>query len=329
METLTKNYRIFRQGVRVLEDIYQFRRYLDKELPYFSSGCNKSDYRYEDNCRVRCHQERLEAVGAIVDDALGQLSHDVPTESPSGTTHLASHSATQTATPTKSHPAALETVTDVHLYVAGVITEELEKVLKATLLKHCPSSSFEIQTDLVAAARAACGHAPGIAAIIGTGSNSCQYDGDKIIKKVLSGGFILGDEGSAATLGKLFISDFLKGFVPHEIAEDFSSRYPSDYATIVTNVYRSKSPSAYLGSLAPFIMEHYDHPYIKEMVDGNFRSFIQRSLKQYDTEGCPVGVVGGFAYALKDIFLRIASEEGIVVSRINEAPIEGLIEYHS
>ena len=221
------------------------------------------------------------------------------------------------------------TVNSIHLYVAGVVTDAIEGELKAVLSTHCPSSSFEIQTDLLAAARAACGHAPGIAAILGTGSSSCEYDGEKIVRKVPSGGFILGDEGSAATLGKLFISDFLKGFVPQEIADDFASRYPADYATIVTNVYRSKSPSAYLGSLAPFIMEHYAHPYIQKLVDGNFRSVIQRSLKQYDTEGCPVGVVGGFAFALKDIFMRIASEEGIAISRIIKAPIEGLIEYHS
>ena len=221
------------------------------------------------------------------------------------------------------------TVNSIHLYVAGVVTDAIEGELKAVLSTHYPSSSFEIQTDLVAAARAACGHAPGIAAIIGTGSNSCQWDGEKIVRKVPSGGFILGDEGSAATLGRLFISDFLKGLIPQDIADEFALRYPSDYSTIVTNVYRSQSPSAYLGSLAPFIMEHYAHPYVKELVDGNFRSFIRRSLKQYDTEGCPVGVVGGFAFALKDIFMRIASEEGITISRIIKAPIEGLIEYHS
>ena len=221
------------------------------------------------------------------------------------------------------------TVNSIHLYVAGVVTDAIEGELKAVLSTHYPSSSFEIQTDLVAAARAACGHAPGIAAIIGTGSNSCQWDGEKVVRKVPSGGFILGDEGSAATLGRLFISDFLKGLIPQDIADEFALRYPSDYSTIVTNVYRAQSPSAYLGSLAPFIMEHYAHPYVKELVDGNFRSFIRRSLKQYDTEGCPVGVVGGFAFALKDIFMRIASEEGITISRIIKAPIEGLIEYHS
>lgn len=251
----------------------------------------------------------MDAVRAIVDDALGQLLHGVTAEFTSTTT--------------------LESVTDVHLYMAGVITADIEGELNAALSAHCPSASLEIQTDLVAAARAACGHASGIAAILGTGSNSCLYDGEKIVRKVPSGGFILGDEGSAATLGKLFISDFLKGLVPQEVAEDFASRYPSDYSTIVANVYRSKTPSAYLGSLAPFIMEHYGNPYIKELVDGNFRLFIRRSLKQYDTERYPIGVVGGFAYALKDIFMRVASEEGIAVSRIIKAPIEGLIEYHS
>jgi N-acetylglucosamine kinase-like BadF-type ATPase len=225
--------------------------------------------------------------------------------------------------------AGLEDVTAVHLYVAGVVTEEIKVELEASLSAHCPSASIEVQTDLVAAARAACGRVPGIAAILGTGSSSCLYDGEKIVGKVPAGGFILGDEGSAATLGKLFLSDFLKGLVPQVVADDFASRYPSDYQSIVASVYRSQAPSAYLGGLAPFIMEHYDHPYIKELVDGNFRSFINRCLKQYDTEGFPVGVVGGFAYALKDIFLRIASEEGITISRIIKAPIDGLTEYHA
>ena len=225
--------------------------------------------------------------------------------------------------------AAGDAVASIHLYVAGVVTDEIHQQLNDILVAHCPSAPVEIQTDLVAAVRAACGHAPGIAAIIGTGSNSCQYDGEKIVKKVATGGFILGDEGSAATLGRLFLSDFIKGLVPAEVAEDFASRYPSDYQSIVASVYRSQAPSAYLGSLAPFIMEHYDQPYIKELVDGNFRSFINRCLKQYDTEGLPVGVVGGFAYALKDIFSRIAAEEGIALSCILKAPVEGLVKYHS
>jgi hypothetical protein len=190
-------------------------------------------------------------------------------------------------------------------------------------------SSIEFHSDLTAAARAVCGHKPGIAGILGTGSNSCQYDGEKIVKQVYSGGFILGDEGGAATLGKLFISDFIKGLVPAEIVEDFKSRFPSDYGSIVASIYRSSgSPSGYLGSLAPFIMEHYEHPYIKELVDGNFRSFFRRCIKQYDTDTNSVGIVGGFGYALQETVRAIASEEGIRISRLIKAPIDELVKYH-
>ena len=222
-----------------------------------------------------------------------------------------------------------EGVSEIYIYTAGVVSEEMETVIKDALAESMPEASCEIQNDLIAAARAACGHSEGIAAIVGTGSNSCLYDGTQIIGRVYSGGFILGDEGSAATLGKLFIADFLKGLVPAEIVADFAARYDSDYATIVQNVYRSEtSPSGYLGSLAPFIMEHYDNDYIRELVEGNFRAFIRRSLKQYGTERYPVGVVGGFGYALKEIFTKVAEEEGVRISRFIKEPIDGLIAYH-
>ena len=222
-----------------------------------------------------------------------------------------------------------EPVTGVYLYTAGVLTPKICSRLVQFFVDEFGDIECDIQTDLTAAARAACGHEPGIAAILGTGSNSCQFDGNAIVKRVYSSGFILGDEGSAATLGKLFVADFLKGFVPKHISEDFSSRYKTDYAEIVENVYRSSgSPSGYLGSFAPFIMEYYDDPYIQNLVDENFRAFIRRSIKQYEYEKYPMGVVGGFGYALKEIFMRIAEEEGVRISRFIKAPIEGLIDYH-
>ncbi|MBE6215976.1 MAG: ATPase [Bacteroidales bacterium] len=218
---------------------------------------------------------------------------------------------------------------EIYLYMAGIPSDELSGRVKDLFSVHIPVSKIEINTDLTGAARAVCGHGPGIAAILGTGSNSCQYDGEKIVKRVYSSGFILGDEGSAATLGKLFIADFLKGLVPEAISSEFSSRYPSDYGTIISNIYRSEdSPSGYLGGFAPFILEHYDHPYIKKLVDGNFRAFIRRSLKQYDTDTYEVGVVGGFGHALQDIFGHIASEEGIRISCFMKDPVDGLVEYH-
>ncbi len=244
---------------------------------------------------------------------------------------MSADSITETLSETAIRISATDcSAAEIHLYMAGIPSDDLKEAIADTFSRHFPACSLEIQSDLVGAARAVCGHKPGIAAIIGTGSNSCQYDGEKITSHVNTGGFILGDEGSGATLGRLFISDFLKGLVPQQIAEDFSSRFPSDYSTIITNVYKSQgSPSGYLGSFAPFIMEHYDHPYIKDLVDGNIRSFFRRAIKQYDTDKYPVGVVGGFGYALKDIITRIASEEGITISCFMKAPIEGLAEYHS
>ena len=218
----------------------------------------------------------------------------------------------------------------VYMYTAGVVTEQIASKLAAIFRTIFSDVEVEIIDDLMAAARAACGHRPGIVAILGTGSNSCQFDGEKIVKRVYSGGFILGDEGSAATLGKLFIADFLKGLVPSEITEKFSSQYNYDYATIVENVYHSTaSPSAFLGGLAPFILEHYNHPYIGSLVKNNFRAFIRRSLKQYDVDRYSVGVVGGFGCALKDIFLEIAAEQGVKISKFVASPIDELIKYHT
>ena len=221
-------------------------------------------------------------------------------------------------------------VAAVHFYAAGVIRPALRDEL-TTLLKDCFSTSeIELQSDLVASARAACGHAPGIAVILGTGSNSCQFDGEKIVKQVKSGGFILGDEGSAARLGKLFIADYIKGLVPNEIAADYASKFPSEYADIVEQVYHNPgSPSAWLGSLCPFILSHYGHPYIQRLVDGNFRDFIDRSLRQYDIDRYPVGIVGGFGNACQDILRPLFEAAGIRIRAFIPAPIEELIQYHA
>lgn len=220
-------------------------------------------------------------------------------------------------------------VEKIWFYTAGIPTHEIKEALTAVFKEKFPSADIEIEDDLTAAARAACGHKRGITAIIGTGSNSCLWDGEKIVKKIRTGGFILGDEGSASALGKAFIADFIKDLVPENIAADFKERFDSSYESIVENVYRSQaSPSGYLGSFTPFLMQYYEtEPYIKALVDNNFRSFIKRVLKQYEPDAL-VGIIGGFGCALKDIFTRIAQEEGITISGFLASPIEGLIKYH-
>lgn len=225
---------------------------------------------------------------------------------------------------------ATRTLDAVYYYTAGVITEPIRKDVEEILRQSFQTSDVEVQTDLVASARAACGHEPGIAAILGTGSNSCQWDGSQIVKHVKSGGFIIGDDGSASVLGKLFISDYIKGLVPEEISADYASRFPATYPEIVEMVYHNPgSPSAWLGSLCPFILSHYDHPYVKCLVDGNFRAFVERSLRQYEIDKYPVGIIGGFGNALQDIVRPIFESYGVRIRAFIPAPIEELIKYHT
>ena len=217
----------------------------------------------------------------------------------------------------------------IHLYTAGVITAGIQVELENILRRYFKAASVEIQTDLVASARAACGHEPGIAVIMGTGSNSCQWDGEKIVRHIKSGGFIIGDDGSASVLGKLFISDFIKGLVPEDIAAAYAEKFPHEYPDIVEMVYHNPgSPSGWLGSLCPFILSYYDRPYIKQLVDNNFKAFADRCLRQYDIDKYPVGIIGGFGNALKDIVRPIFEENGIRIRAFIPSPIEELIRYH-
>lgn len=229
-----------------------------------------------------------------------------------------------------------EKVTEVHFYAAGMIVAPGEKVpavavnLDKEMKKFCPEADIEYASDLLAAARSVCGHKPGIAAILGTGSNSCFFDGENITKNVRSAGFILGDEGGGARLGKLFMSDFLKGLVPEPVNTEFATEFTVDYMTVVQNVYKSVAPSKYLGEFAPWILARYDKSeYVKNLVEQNFKDFIERALSQYDLENYPVGIVGSFGFYNQQIFRKVAESYGVKFSEIIAAPVDGLVKYHT
>ncbi len=215
-------------------------------------------------------------------------------------------------------------VREVHFFAAGLLDfpEELDKVFREKF----PQARTEYASDLLAAARAACGHAAGIAAILGTGSNTCHYDGEKIIRNIHGGGFIIGDEGSGAALGRMFLADLVKDLVPEDLARDFAASHEADYASVVRNIYRSPAPSRYLGSLAPFLLEHRGNAYVDALVDRNFRDLMERTLVRYDR--LPVGVVGGFGFACRADLERLGTEYGLTFSRFIPSPMEGLIDYY-
>lgn len=215
----------------------------------------------------------------------------------------------------------------VYLYTAGVVTDEIRRSLEAAIREEAPGAEIDIQNDLMGAARAVCGHDSGIVAILGTGSNTCFYDGTSLTQKAYSGGYVIGDEGGGACLGKLFLSDYIKGLVPAPVAEEFAREYDASYAAIVEGVYRSPSPSGYLGSIAPFLLKRKGDPYVKALIEKNFRDFIERALLKYDVANHPIGIVGGFGWACREILSPLMEKYGIKVKCFLKAPVEGLVKY--
>ena len=219
-------------------------------------------------------------------------------------------------------------VKNVYFYGAGVVSPQLIATLSESFKKVFPESETFAASDVLAAARALCGHNPGIACIMGTGSNSCFYDGENIAKNVRAGGFILGDEASGGVLGKKLISDFIKGLLPAHIQAEFDKRYDLDYMKVVEKVYKQPMPSRFLASFAPFINEFIADPYMENLVNTSFEEFFKRNISQYDYKNHTVNFVGSIAYYFKDKLVAAAEKNGMKVGRVLKTPIEGLVEYH-
>ncbi|MEG0519275.1 MAG: ATPase [Bacteroidales bacterium] len=217
---------------------------------------------------------------------------------------------------------------EVYFYGAGVLSVELSNVLNEAFMDVFPQCRCCAASDLLAAARALCGHNAGIACIMGTGSNSCFYDGENIVKNVKAGGFILGDEASGGVLGRKLISDYIKGLLPKGIEVEFNKRYQLDYTKVVELVYKQPLPSRFLASFSPFINEFRSHPHIHNLLRSSIDEFFKRNISQYDYKTYPVNFVGSIAYYYKDIFELVAAENGMKIGKIIKSPADGLVKYH-
>lgn len=218
---------------------------------------------------------------------------------------------------------------EVHFYGAGCTKEKqpiVERALRANLTIN---GECEVASDMLGAARGICGHKPGIACILGTGSNSCSYDGKNLVKNVSPLGFILGDEGSGAVLGKLLVGDVLKNQMPEAITKRFFEKYKLTSAEIIDRVYRQPKPNTFLASFVPFLEENIEEPKIYNLVKESFRSFLRRNVMQYDGwQTLPIGFNGSIAKIYKKPLLEALEEEGMHLGRIIQAPMEAMVEYH-
>ena len=186
-----------------------------------------------------------------------------------------------------------------------------------------------VESDLLAAARGMCQDKPGIACILDTGSNSCFYNGEEIVKNVRPGGFILGDEGSGSNMGKLFLSDVLKRLAPEELVVDFLYRNNTTPSEMMEKVYNEPLPHYYLATVSNFLAERSNHEYVRELVADSFRNFIKRNLIQYDFQSQPVYFMGKIATTWERLLLTVCSEFNFQPARIETDIIPGLVNYHN
>lgn len=226
--------------------------------------------------------------------------------------------------------AFLPDIRRIHFYGAGCFPGEISENM-ATALKSVLTAATEVEvnTDLLGAARALCGHEPGIACIMGTGSNSCYYDGREIVDNVSPLGYILGDEGSGAVLGKVLVGDILKKQLPEDLCAAFLEQYGLDRMTIIRRVYKEPQPNRFLASLSPFLCKNIGRPEIHALVKEQFRRFFIRNVAAYGCPELPVSFVGSIAAYYTPVLAEAAAETGFILGKIIQSPMEGLISFHT
>ncbi|MBJ2188838.1 MAG: hypothetical protein HFJ87_04980 [Muribaculaceae bacterium] len=216
----------------------------------------------------------------------------------------------------------------VYFYGAGCANKEKTKIMESSLVAQF-RTPVTVESDLLGAARGLLVRQPGLACILGTGSNSCLYDGHEIVKNVPPLGYVLGDEGSNAYLGKLFIADMLKGIAPKNLTQAFFERYSVTHNMLMDEVYTNSLPSRALAKYAAFLAEHVDNSYVYNLVYEGFTRFFARNIAAYDYRNNPVCFVGSTAMTFRAILERAALDFGVKISKIIPNSLPGLVEFHA
>ena len=217
----------------------------------------------------------------------------------------------------------------IWFYGAGCANEERNAVVKEALLSFFGPCDVNIASDLLAAARSLCQRESGMVGILGTGSNSCLYDGNHISHHVSPLGFILGDEGSGAVLGRMLVADVLKNQLPESISRAFFEQYQLDASAIIDRVYRQSLPNRFLAGFTPFLAERRKEPALAELLGKAFDAFFRRNIHQYtDYHKLPLHLTGSIAWHFRHDLMESAGRNGVKLGRILADPLPGLIEYH-
>jgi N-acetylglucosamine kinase-like BadF-type ATPase len=217
----------------------------------------------------------------------------------------------------------------IYFYGAGCSFPDKKLIVLNALGSIFRDAIIEVESDLTGAARALFGKTEGIACIMGTGSNSCHYDGKTITHNVSPLGYILGDEGSGAVLGKTLVADCLKKQLPAELVQLFFDTYNTTPAEILENVYKKPFPNRYLASFSPFLNNNIHHEAIYNIVYKSFDAFFTRNIQQYDNyKKMNIALVGSVAHYFENILQEVAKKHGCTISSIVKNPMEGMVKFH-
>lgn len=298
-----------------------------KNILIADAGSTKTDWAFicPDEGIVRFKTPGLNALLAT-DEELAEAFRHVNACLPGSLSRLSSTPFPSISTIDIPEPTHID---EIYYYGAGCATESICRKTQEALSDAFGVASPFVASDLLGAARSLLGNGYGIACILGTGSNSCLYDGNDIIMNIPALGFILGDEGSGASLGKRLVGNVYKGLMPDALKQAFISEYGLSMADILDNVYRKPNPNSFLASMVPFLSQNIDNSYIRDMLRKEFSDFLTRNVLQYpDARKIPVCFTGSIATVFEDILKETASEAGLTIGNVTASPMDGLIAYH-
>lgn len=217
----------------------------------------------------------------------------------------------------------------IYFYGSGCSGTSMCSRAKEGIKKIFSKAEIEVNSDLLGAARALFGREEGIACILGTGSNSCLYNGEKIIANIPPLGFILGDEGGGDYLGKRLLADYLKGIMPEEISDLFSSKYKADKDIVIQKVYRGEFPNKYIASFVVFLKDNISKPYCYRLVVNAFDDFINRNIKFYERyDKLKISFTGSIAWHFEDILREVMMSHSLNAGEIIKEPADKILEFH-
>lgn len=222
-----------------------------------------------------------------------------------------------------------EAIDALYFYGTGCANPENAKMVKKVLSKVFPGTAIEVKHDLMGAARSVCGHDQGIACILGTGSNSGYYNGKTIVKNSPGLGYVLGDEGSGAYLGKRVLQYYLYGTFDEELKAKFESQYTSNPSAILDQVYKQPLPNRYLASFSEFLSENRGHYMAENIIEDGLNDFFFQHLCKYrESYHNPIHFIGGVAHAFKDVVRELGHAYEFEIGVIHQTPMDGLVAFH-